>query len=112
MHPGRARWSDRTAPPTCRSGHHRALASMIVNEAEIQRQALLRPGDRIVLTGDSVTDWGRDRGDPDSLGHGYAGIVAAVTAPVGDGVSGEHDAVARAQQGLALDLGLVHDHRC
>src|SRR5665811_2443415 len=51
---------------------------MIVNEAEIQRRALLRPGDHIVLTGDSVTDWGRDRGDPDSLGHGYAGIVAAL----------------------------------
>ena len=51
---------------------------MIVNEAEIQRRALLRPGDRVVLTGDSVTDWGRDRADPDSLGHGYAGIVAAL----------------------------------
>ncbi|WP_246036870.1 MULTISPECIES: SGNH/GDSL hydrolase family protein [Cellulomonas] len=38
----------------------------------------LRPGDRVLLTGDSVTDWGRDRADPASLGHGYAGIVAAL----------------------------------
>ncbi len=39
---------------------------------------LLRPGDRVLLTGDSITDWGRDRSDPASLGHGYAGIVAAL----------------------------------
>ncbi len=38
----------------------------------------LQPGDRVLLTGDSVTDWGRDRDDPTSLGHGYAGIVAAL----------------------------------
>ena len=38
----------------------------------------LQPGDRVLLTGDSVTDWGRDREDPTSLGHGYAGIVAAL----------------------------------
>ncbi|MCC2334581.1 SGNH/GDSL hydrolase family protein [Cellulomonas wangsupingiae] len=41
----------------------------------------LRPGDRVLLTGDSITDWGRDRDQPDSpwgLGHGYAGIVAAL----------------------------------
>ncbi|WP_175578554.1 SGNH/GDSL hydrolase family protein [Cellulomonas sp. FA1] len=42
---------------------------------------LLRSGDRVLLTGDSITDWGRDRDQPDSpwgLGHGYAGIVAAL----------------------------------
>jgi len=41
----------------------------------------LRSGDRVLLTGDSITDWGRDRDQPDSpwgLGHGYAGIVAAL----------------------------------
>ena len=38
----------------------------------------LQPDDRILLTGDSITDWGRDRSDPTSLGHGYAGIVAAL----------------------------------
>ncbi|MGV8976630.1 MAG: SGNH/GDSL hydrolase family protein [Cellulomonas sp.] len=34
--------------------------------------------DRILLTGDSVTDCGRDRADPAGLGHGYALIVAAL----------------------------------
>ncbi|WP_456825608.1 SGNH/GDSL hydrolase family protein [Cellulomonas sp. P5_E12] len=38
----------------------------------------LQPHDRVLLTGDSITDWGRDRSDPTSLGHGYAGIVAAL----------------------------------
>ena len=38
----------------------------------------LQPRDRVLLTGDSITDWGRDRSDPTSLGHGYAGIVAAL----------------------------------
>jgi len=38
----------------------------------------LQPHDRVLLTGDSVTDWGRDRDDPTSLGHGYAAIVAAL----------------------------------
>ncbi|QCB94045.1 SGNH/GDSL hydrolase family protein [Cellulomonas shaoxiangyii] len=38
----------------------------------------LRPGDRVLLTGDSITEWGRDRDDPTSLGHGYAGVVAAL----------------------------------
>jgi acyl-CoA thioesterase-1 len=39
---------------------------------------LLQHGDRILLTGDSITDWGRDRTDPASLGTGYALIVAAL----------------------------------
>jgi len=41
----------------------------------------LQPGDRVLLTGDSITEWGRDHDQPDSpwgLGHGYAGIVAAL----------------------------------
>ncbi len=44
---------------------------------------LLRTGDRVLLTGDSITDWGRDRDQPDSpwgLGHGYAGIIASLAA--------------------------------
>lgn len=40
--------------------------------------SFLRAGDHIMLTGDSITDWGRDRNDPTSLGHGYAMIVAAL----------------------------------
>ncbi|MFS0698600.1 SGNH/GDSL hydrolase family protein [Cellulomonas sp. 179-A 4D5 NHS] len=39
---------------------------------------LLEAGDRILLTGDSITDGGRDRSDPASLGHGYALLVAAL----------------------------------
>ncbi|WP_258726616.1 SGNH/GDSL hydrolase family protein [Cellulomonas sp. NS3] len=39
---------------------------------------LLEAGDRILLTGDSITDGGRDRRDPASLGHGYAMLVAAL----------------------------------
>ncbi|MBB2924955.1 SGNH/GDSL hydrolase family protein [Cellulomonas cellasea] len=39
---------------------------------------LLEAGDRILLTGDSITDWGRDRQDPTSLGHGYAMVVASL----------------------------------
>jgi lysophospholipase L1-like esterase len=39
---------------------------------------LLTTGDRVLLTGDSITDWGRDRSDPTSLGHGYAFVVAAL----------------------------------
>lgn len=38
----------------------------------------LRTGDRVLLIGDSITDGGRDRSDPASLGHGYAMIVAAL----------------------------------
>lgn len=38
----------------------------------------LQAGDRILLTGDSITDGGRDRSDPGSLGHGYALLVAAL----------------------------------
>lgn len=74
----------------------------------------LRPGDRVLLTGDSITDWGRDRSDPASLGHGYAGIVAAlagVRLPEHDlqflnrGVGGDTTAMLRARwEADALDL--------
>ena len=37
----------------------------------------IRKHDRIVFFGDSITEWGRDRSNPDSLGHGYVSIVAA-----------------------------------
>lgn len=54
----------------------------------------------------------QQRGDDAGVAVSQAVRVAAVTAPVGDGVPGQHDAVARAQQGPAPDLGLVHDRRC
>ncbi|CAM5792703.1 SGNH/GDSL hydrolase family protein [Cellulomonas persica] len=38
----------------------------------------LTRGDRVLFQGDSLTDWGRDRSDPSSLGHGWAGIAAAL----------------------------------
>jgi lysophospholipase L1-like esterase len=38
---------------------------------------LINPDDRILFTGDSITDCGRDRNNADSLGGGYASISAA-----------------------------------
>lgn len=38
----------------------------------------LQRGDRVLFQGDSLTDWGRDRADPTSLGHGWAAIAAAL----------------------------------
>jgi lysophospholipase L1-like esterase len=66
----------------------------------------LQPHDRVLLTGDSVTDWGRDRSDPTSLGHGYAGIVAALAGArrpdldlmvLNRGVGGDTSAMLRAR---------------
>jgi lysophospholipase L1-like esterase len=37
----------------------------------------IKPDDRILFTGDSITDCGRDRNDPDSLGWGYAALASA-----------------------------------
>ena len=37
----------------------------------------IRKHDHIVFFGDSITEWGRDKSNPDSLGHGYVSIVAA-----------------------------------
>ncbi|UJP38619.1 SGNH/GDSL hydrolase family protein [Cellulomonas palmilytica] len=34
--------------------------------------------DRVLFQGDSITDWGRDREDPQSLGHGWVAIAAAL----------------------------------
>lgn len=74
----------------------------------------LQPHDRVLLTGDSVTDWGRDRSDPTSLGHGYAGIVAALAGArrpdldltfLNRGVGGDTSAMLRArweQDAIAL----------
>ena len=68
--------------------------------------SFLQPHDRILLTGDSVTDWGRDRSDPTSLGHGYAGIVAALAGArrpelgltfLNRGVGGDTSAMLRAR---------------
>jgi len=74
----------------------------------------LQPGDRVLLTGDSVTDWGRDRDDPTSLGHGYAAIVAALAGArrpdlgltfLNRGVGGDTSAMLRARwERDALDL--------
>jgi acyl-CoA thioesterase-1 len=75
---------------------------------------LLQIHDRVLLTGDSVTDWGRDRSDPTSLGHGYALIVAALAGArrpdldltfLNRGVGGDTAALLRARwadDGLAL----------
>jgi len=38
---------------------------------------LINPDDRILFTGDSITDSGRDRNNPASLGWGYASIAGA-----------------------------------
>jgi lysophospholipase L1-like esterase len=38
---------------------------------------VIHPDDRILFTGDSITDCGRDRNDPGSLGVGYAHIAGA-----------------------------------
>ena len=66
----------------------------------------LQPHDRVLLTGDSITDWGRDRSDPTSLGHGYAGIVAALAGArrpdldltfLNRGVGGDTSAMLRAR---------------
>ncbi len=38
---------------------------------------LINPDDRILFTGDSITDCGRDRNNPESLGFGYASLTAA-----------------------------------
>ncbi|WP_315094193.1 SGNH/GDSL hydrolase family protein [uncultured Cellulomonas sp.] len=79
----------------------------------------LAPRDRILLTGDSVTDWGRDRSDPTSLGHGYAGIVAALAGArrpdleltfLNRGVGGDTSGMLRArwdEDALALEPTVV-----
>lgn len=36
----------------------------------------IRKHDHIVFFGDSITEWGRDKKNPESLGHGYVSIVA------------------------------------
>jgi acyl-CoA thioesterase I len=38
---------------------------------------LIQPDDRILFTGDSITDCGRDRGNPENLGFGYVAFAAA-----------------------------------
>lgn len=79
----------------------------------------LQTHDRVLLTGDSVTDWGRDRTDPTSLGHGYAGIVAALAGArrpdldltfLNRGVGGDTSAMLRArwdQDAVALEPTVV-----
>lgn len=79
----------------------------------------LQPRDRVLLTGDSVTDWGRDRSDPTSLGHGYAGIVAALAGArrpdlglefLNRGVGGDTSAMLRARwetDAIALEPQVV-----
>lgn len=38
----------------------------------------IEPGGTVVFIGDSITDCGRDRADPDSLGDGYAALAAGM----------------------------------
>lgn len=38
---------------------------------------LIKPNDRILFTGDSITDCGRNRANPRHLGYGYVAFVAA-----------------------------------
>jgi lysophospholipase L1-like esterase len=40
--------------------------------------AQIEPGATVLFIGDSITDAGRDRANPDDLGHGYALIAAAL----------------------------------
>lgn len=48
--------------------------------------SLLQTDTRVLFIGDSITDAGRDRSDPDHLGGGYAALVAAYARnPTGDG---------------------------
>lgn len=37
----------------------------------------IRKNDRTVFFGDSITEWGRDKADPASLGTGFVRLVAA-----------------------------------
>lgn len=37
----------------------------------------IRKNDRTVFFGDSITEWGRDKADPASLGTGFVSLVAA-----------------------------------
>ncbi|MET0788466.1 MAG: SGNH/GDSL hydrolase family protein [Cellulomonas sp.] len=79
----------------------------------------LQPHDRVLLTGDSITDWGRDRADPTSLGNGYAGIVAALAGArrpdldltfLNRGVGGDTSGMLRArweQDAVALEPTVV-----
>ncbi len=68
--------------------------------------SLLVPGDRVLFIGDSVTDVGRDRTDPASLGGGYPLLVAALAGArrpdlgltfLNRGVSGDTSAMMRAR---------------
>jgi len=42
-----------------------------------QISPVIEDGSRVLLQGDSITDCGRDRGDPNSLGNGYAMMAAS-----------------------------------
>ncbi|MGW5358711.1 SGNH/GDSL hydrolase family protein [Actinopolymorpha pittospori] len=50
--------------------------------------SVLKPQSKVLFIGDSITDAGRDRTDPDDLGRGYPRLVAATYAEAhpGDGV--------------------------
>ena len=45
---------------------------------DVRVTTFLTHGDRVLFQGDSITDWGRDREDPTSLGHGWVAIAAAL----------------------------------
>lgn len=48
---------------------------------------LIEPRDRILFQGDSITDCGRDRSDPRSLGHGYAMMAASFLPALNPGLA-------------------------
>ncbi|HKM16599.1 MAG: SGNH/GDSL hydrolase family protein [Firmicutes bacterium] len=39
---------------------------------------IIKPNSTVLFQGDSITDWGRDRKDPDSLGNGYPLVIASM----------------------------------
>lgn len=72
------------------------------------------PPARVVLAGDSITEWGRDRADPRDVGTGYAGILArgplagARVHNVGVGGDRARDLLARWERDvLPLDADLL-----
>jgi acyl-CoA thioesterase I len=79
----------------------------------VGRVSLLQRGTRVLFIGDSITDAGRDRSDPDDLGGGYPSLVAAICGSTPDlgatfvnrGISGNRVRDLRARwQADCLDL--------
>ena len=52
-----------------------AVELLVHCKADLEQNALLRPGARFLFIGDSVTDAQRDHNDPTSLGTGYVKLI-------------------------------------